>query len=372
MTMGSLYRRRKRDANGELHDLPTWWIKYRQNGRTMRESTETTKETVARRILRTREGDVEKGIPINPQMGKVTFEDAAKDLLNDYKANKKKSHDYVKRRIDLALEPAFRGKRLMAITTDGIRQYSVDRQTAGAANATINRELAALKRMFSLAIKAGKLYSRPHIPMLQEDNTRQGFFEPEQFAAVLKHLPSPLKGPLGFAFLTGWRLKSEILGLEWRQVDWNGRVIRLEPGTTKNKDGRTVAFTAALEALLTRQKADHDARKKRGQIVPLVFHRHGQRIKDCRAASTSACEKAGVPGRLPHDLRRTAVRNLERAGVGRAAAMRIVGHKTESIYRRYSIVDEQTLREAAVKIDAVGTLLGTPTETSASAQKHSA
>ncbi len=241
--MGCLYRRKRKLSSGEYREMPTWWIKYYQGGRPVRESTGTDKETVARRMLRTREGDVERGIPINPKMGRITFEDAAVDLLNDYKVNGKKSHDHVKRRIDLALGPAFKGKRLLAITTTEIRAYVATRQAVGAANATINRELAALKRMFTLAVQAGQLHGKPHIPMLREDNVRRGFFEAEQFEAVCRHLPTPLQPVVRFAYLTGWRLGSEILPLEWRQVDWSGRVVRLDPGTTKNREGRSFPFT---------------------------------------------------------------------------------------------------------------------------------
>jgi integrase len=95
--------------------------------------------------------------------------------------------------------------------------------------------------------------------------------------------------------------------------------------------------------------------------VPFVFHRDGKPIKDLRGAWAGACRSAGVPGRIPHDFRRTAVRNLERVGVSRSAAMAMVGHKTESIYRRYAIVDAGALRDAAAKTDhAAGTLSGTP------------
>jgi integrase len=141
------------------------------------------------------------------------------------------------------------------------------------------------------------------------------------------------------------------LPLEWRQVDWTGRVVSLDPGSTKNREGRTFPFTAALETLLKDQKAEHDRLKKAGRLVPLVFHRNGDRIKDFRRAWSSACEAASVPGRILHDFRRTAVRNLERDGVSRSAAMAMVGHKTESIYRRYAIVDAGALRDAAAKID---------------------
>ena len=119
-------------------------------------------------------------------------------------------------------------------------------------------------------------------------------------------------------------------------------------------------FTAALETLLKEQKAEHDGLKKKGKIVPLVFHRKGKKIRDLRGAWKSACTAAGVPGRILHDFRRSCVRNLERDGVSRSAAMAMVGHKTEAIYRRYAIVDAGALRDAAAKIDrAAGTHTGT-------------
>jgi len=207
--------------------------------------------------------------------------------------------------------------------------------------------------------------------MLREDNIRKGFFEAEQFAAVCRHLPAPLVPLVRFAYLTGWRLRSEILLFEWRQVDWQGRVVRLDPGTTKNREGRSFPFTAAIEALLRDQHAEHDRLKKEGRLVALVFHRDGERVRNFRRAWISACKAAGVPGRIMHDFRRTAVRNLERAGVSRSAAMAMVGHKTEAIYRRYAIVDAGVLREAAAKIDdAAGTISGTMTQAAPKSEKQ--
>jgi integrase len=89
-----------------------------------------------------------------------------------------------------------------------------------------------------------------------------------------------------------------------------------------------------------------DERRDAGTIVPFVFHRNGKRIKNVRGAW--ACKAAGHPGRPIHDMRRSAVRNLERDGVPRSAAMAMVGHKTESIYRRYAIVDSGALKEARI------------------------
>jgi integrase len=356
--MGSLYKPKYKRKDGSIAESQVWWLKYYRDGRQMRESSESAKETVARRILRSREGDVEHGVPIAPKMGRVTFDEAATALLDDYRVNGRKSVDDAERRLELHLTPAFGGRRMIAILTDDLTAYAADRQAAGAANGTINRELALVKRMFSLAVRAKKLQAKPHIPMLREDNVRRGFFEPAQFEAVRLALPVALRPVMTFAYLTGWRLKSEILGLEWRQVDWAGRSVRLDPGTTKNREGRTYPFTAALETLLTEQLAEHERLKKQNKIVSLVFHRDGERIKNFRGAWAKACTAAGCPGRIPHDFRRTAVRNLERASVPRSSAMAMVGHKTEAIYRRYAIVDAGALRDAADKIDAAAIVTG--------------
>ena len=152
--------------------------------------------------------------------------------------------------------------------------------------------------------------------------------------------------------------------LEWRQVDLKSGQVRLEPGTTKNKDGRTFPITAALRTLIEGQQAEHERLKRKGHVVKEVFFRmvakgrggkqEPKPIKSFMKAFTTACRKAGYPGRIPHDMRRSAVRNLERAGVPRSVAMRMVGHKTESVYRRYAITDDRDLRVAVEKLDALG------------------
>jgi integrase len=150
---------------------------------------------------------------------------------------------------------------------------------------------------------------------------------------------------------------SELQTLQWRQIDFKAGTVRLEPGSTKNTEGRMVVMTAELREVLEAQRAYTEQwQRARKRIIPWVFHRRGKPIKDYRTAWRLACEKAGVSGRIPHDLRRTAVRNLERASVPRSVAMKMVGHKTESIYRRYAIVDEGSLRDAAAKLDAARAL----------------
>src|SRR5262249_41573280 len=147
---------------------------------------------------------------------------------------------------------------------------------------------------------------------------------------------------MDFACLTGWRI-GEILSLTWRQVDFGAGVVRLEPGTTKNDEGRVFPFAVlpALADLLQAQRKRTDAAARAtGQGIPHGFPRAGARIRDYGKGWRRAGERAGLTGRLVHDFRRTAVRNLERAGVSRSVAMKLTGHKTESVYRRYAIVSE--------------------------------
>jgi len=224
-----------------------WWIRYYRNGRRYEESSGSTKNGIAIDLLKIREGDGAHGLPVTPHIGRVRFEHLATDILNEYRANRRRTLAHVERRLRLHLEPFFGGRRMAAVSTADIQAYVAQRQAAtqledgsivpGPSDAEINRELAILKRMFTLACQAGKLLHRPHITMLEERNVRSGFFEREQFEAVRAHLPDDLKNVATFAYVTGWRVPSEILTLQWRQVDFAAGVVRLEPETTKNDAG---------------------------------------------------------------------------------------------------------------------------------------
>jgi integrase len=200
--------------------------------------------------------------------------------------------------------------------------------------------------------------------MLRERNTRKGFLERDQVTRICAALEATetaadartkageLANVVRFAFATGWRTASEVLPLEWRQIDWKGRSVRLDANTTKNGEAREFPFTVEIDTILNAQLIEHEKLKKAGIVYPYVFHRGGERIKSLRKAWATACAVAGHPGALVHDMRRSAVRTFEGAGVPRSVAMSIVGHKTESIYRRYAIVDESMQREAAARLDA--------------------
>src|SRR5262245_52062457 len=313
-------------------------IRYYRDGQRIEETTEFEKYDEARDLLRKREAAIADGVPITARSTKLLFDEAVQDVVADYTTNGKKSTEDLERRITKHLTPVFGGRRLSAISTADLRAFSSARLKAGAAPAEINRELAIVRRAFRLAVEAERYHGRvPKVPMLQERNVRKGFFDDAMIAAVKAQLPAPLQSVVTFAYVTGWRIPSEVLTLEWRQVDRVAGEVRLEPGTTKNQAGRVFPFTDTLRTLVDALWAEHEALRKAGTVCRFVFHRRGKPIKDFRAAWAQACTDAGLPGRIPHDLRRLEVRNLERRGLSRSVAMQLTGHRTAAVYARYAI-----------------------------------
>jgi integrase len=173
-------------------------------------------------------------------------------------------------------------------------------------------------------------------------------------------LPEHYRPIVEVGYITGWRLKSELGTRQKHHVDLNAGWLRLEPGESKNGEGRNFPLTPRLRAILERQLEETRAFEiATGTIVPWLFHRAGKQIKSFRKVWARACTDAGVPGKILHDFRRSAIRNLERAGISRSAAMAMVGHKTQSIYSRYAIADERTLKEAADKLAALDAVAST-------------
>lgn len=329
-----------------------WWIQYSFRGTVHRETSTSAKRPDAVKLLKKRLEEMGRGRLVGPDMERTTFEDLARMLLDDYTINGRKSFRTAKNSLK-ALREFFGTSLARDLTLDRLTAYVTVRLEAGRQPATIRNELAALKRALHLAERAGKAIPPP-FPVLHISNTRIGFFEEAEVRAVLAHLPEVIQPVVEFAHLTGWRI-GEILPLRWSQVDFTAGTVRLEPGTTKNDDGRVFPFAVLPElgALLRRQRARTEAlQQATDQIVPWVFHRDGAPIRDFRGAWERACREAGLPGKLVHDFRRTAVRNLERAGVPRSQAMKLTGHKTEAVYRRYAIVSEADLSEAVSKLAA--------------------
>jgi integrase len=192
--------------------------------------------------------------------------------------------------------------------------------------------------MLRLGEIAGKVAQRPYIPMLQEDNARKGFFEAPEFWAVLAELPDARKPVPEVAYVTGWRIRSELLTRQWMHVDFDAGWIRLEPGETKNREGRMFPMTPTLRAMLECQRAHTRAiERATGQVIPWVFHRDGRPIKHFRRAWLTACKVGKAPQRIPHDFRARPSGTWSALACRGRPAMKMVGHKTEAIYRRSAI-----------------------------------
>lgn len=298
------------------------------------------------------------GTYIGPDAEKVTFEDVTAGLVADYELRGRRSVRRMKGAV-AQLAGFFAGRKALHITTATLTDYQHWRREK-AKPATVSYELACLKRGFTLAVDRGLVPRAPKFPTLTVSNARQGFFEVSEFEKLCGELPDYLAAVARFGYLTGWRW-SEIIGLTWDRVDFAAGMVRLDVGTTKNHDGRVFPMDAlpALLALLKGQRGYTDVVETvEARRVPFVFHRGGKQLKDSYGAWRSACKRAKLTGKLFHDFRRTAVRNLERAGVSRSVAMRITGHKTEAVYRRYAIVNEADMREGVAKL--ARSLVGDP------------
>ena len=233
----------------------------------------------------------------------------------------------------------------MGLTSDAIDSYIMGRLDDGSAKSSVNRVLQLLKQSYTLA----KLPA-PEVRRLDErDNVRTGFFSEGEIRRVMANLPGDLADFTLFGWLTGMR-KNEIASLRWEDVD--GECIRLRAENAKNGTARLIPFEGELGELMERRKAARQV-EANGTVIlsALIFHCEGEPIRDFRKSWATACRKAGI-NRLFHDLRRSAVRNMIAAGVPQNVAMKISGHKTDSMFRRYAIVSETDLRKALARYSA--------------------
>jgi len=329
-------------------DSNKWWIKYSRNGRPYRESANSTDHRKAERILKLRLAEIATGTFVGPHTERVRVEDLWEDVEREYRINGRKSIDDAKTRWNLHLKPMFGPARVLDVGTTMLGRYVDARQRESAKNATINRELALLKRMFRLGMQAtpARVLRVPAFPKLSENNVRKGFLEDAQYRKLVDSYPKLwFRAMVECGRTYGWRV-SELKNLRVHQIDLAQRVIRLEPGTTKNGEGREVVMTGAVYNLLSACAASKDKNDH------LFTRQGGKPVRDFRGTWRQACDFAGVPGLLFHDLRRTAARNLRRAGIAEGIIQRIGGWKTRSVFERYAIVTRTDIADAMLKLEA--------------------
>jgi integrase len=324
-----------------------WWVSYCWRGKEQRESSKSTRPVDAERLLGPRLREIGRGRTVSPTAeARVTVGELLDALLVHYKNEGRRSTATLTYHLP-ALREGFGDLRAVDVTGAHVERYKADRRAAKMAPASVNRELAALRRAFRLGVEDGRILQTPTIRLFREDNARQGFVAPADFERVVAALPTYLQDFARFAFLTGWR-RGELRTLAWADVDRAAGLVTLRAEHSKNGEPRALPLVGDLADLIARRWAARELRGKDSatHLCPLVFHRAGHMVGDFRKAWRAACRTAGVPGLLLHDLRRSAVREMDRAGVKPVVAMVITGHKTPSMWRRYRITDAAEVREA--------------------------
>ena len=321
---------------------PFWWIRYTPPGQKQRsESTGTSDYNQAVLYYQRRLGELATGKYPGLAVERIRFRDLADALIEDYIVNEKRSLPETKLRLKKHVLPAFGHLRAAEFGTAHLNRYIKQRLKDGARHATVNRELSVVRRAFQLAAQHDppRVARVPYVPRLKENNVRTGFLEDDKYDLLYGELPEELKPVLMALYHWGNRI-SELTWLQWPQVDLRGLEVRLNPGTTKNDEGRVLPIYDQLAEWFPLAK---EIRDQKYPDCPWVFHREGKRIKNFRKSWANACAAAGVPGLRPHDLRRTAVRQMSRAGIIEKVIMQVTGHKTRNIFDRYNIVSRRDL-----------------------------
>jgi integrase len=346
------------------------------DGRQLRKSTGQVSKEGAAEFLRQRIDEAKRGISPDVDPDKLYYGDLRQMYLDDYRNEGKRSlrvnsetgEEYVDSLPHLDRffgyhKAGDKGVKVSRITVDAIARFKNERREAKASPGTINRSLAALRRMFKLAQEAGKLLAAPPVKLFSEpEQPRAGFLEIEDYQKLYDALPEHVRPLFQIGYYTGMRL-GEIVNLKWDRVSLANKTIRLEPQDTKNKTSRLIPLIDGLPELL------EGIRRKNPKADYVFLGRDGDQIGSFRKAWTAACVRAGVKTKLDgqeitshfekdgtyrgflfHDLRRSAVRNMIRAGIPRRRAMKISGHKNEDVFERYNIASEEDLHDDGTKL----------------------
>lgn len=332
-----------------------WWIAYyvKQAGRSLeqREPGGTTEKEALKKLKQRRKelGAQDLGVWhfTGPESERVTIEELLCSLEEHYRIEgreQKRTASHMRH-----LRAFFGYERTVCVTGALLQRYIAARQGATAAHGTINRELHILRWAFSLAVQHKRLSKihMPEFPHLSEaESVREGFAEKRDVDAILSHLKDgDVRDFVAWAFWTGMR-RGEVSKLTWKAFDRETSTLILPGKSAKNGKPRKLSLEGVYREIIARRLS------VRRLDCPLIFHRQGKPMGAFRKTWANACKKAGVSGLLFHDLRRTAVRNMIRAGIDTPVAKKISGHRTDAVFHRYNITSDEDIREALQKNEA--------------------
>jgi integrase len=328
---------------------PFWWVSWTVAGVTHKESTKSLLQGEAVVFLQRKQREAFATGDTFVADRKVKVSDLIDDLFKEYEFENKKSLPWARSKIKPVLS-AIGHLQARVVTYQILQRYVTSRLKAGVGNASVNRELALLRRAFHIAKnRAKKIQTIPEFPMKPEPKKRQGFFTADEFQALLKHLPDDLRLFAKLGYCTGAR-KTEMFTLLWDDVNFKERLVTYR-NTKRKNENRTVPITVSLRDELLARKAIRDSRFPN---CPWVLFRTvqagskpaGNRMFSCLRSWDNACENSGKPEAIMHDLRRTVRRNMRKAGVNDSVIKRIQGHAPADISQGYDVVSDEDMREA--------------------------
>jgi integrase len=336
---GCIYRPSYKDRHGNHQFSTIWWVKYQTDTGPVRKNLKTRDQQEAYEQLlaiagRRISGEIKDARPETVRIGELL------DLLLDHYKRKRTFYD-VECRVRKRLRPEFGEVRVRDLRRAHLDSFVSKLESEKLTPATINRHLSNLHRALDLGRDHELVTLIPKFPWMDEsENVRQGFMDRDTYQAFRDELgKTAVHAQLAFviAYHVGMRV-GEILGLKWDQIDLKAGLIRLEPTQTKNRRARVAPIYGEMGAFLEMANA---RRENECALCPWLIAFEGKRVKSIKTTWGRVRTRLGLKDSLFHDLRRTALSNMDEAGIRRSTAMSISGHKTESAYKRYLIGSER-------------------------------
>jgi integrase len=349
-----------------------YWVCYYLRGVQHRESTETSDAKQAAKFLKARLREVGADLLgarafTTPKASRLTVAELCQALKTKYELLDQASSQnlcHLKR-----CETDFGHYRALALKSEKINEYMNGRKADGDAHATINRTTGMLLQCYELGVKHKK-FSRFEVPKIEHldesENVRKGFFTEAEIAGILENLPADLRDFVRWLAYTGMRTGEAKL-LTWDMVvkdDDGDEVLQIPADICKNAVARPIPLGGELaEIIKRRQSARTVTVDGRAEMCEFIFHRNGEMIGEFRKSWVTACKKAGCPGRILHDFRRTAAKNLIKSGVPVPVAKLWTGHKSDSMFFRYAILDLDDMRKAQAQVEQYRKAVATSKQT---------